>query len=347
MTMQRESRIGISMPGINQPMHKFAEMAELADRAAFDTVWGYEFYRNAFVMQATSAMRTSRITLAVGLAAAAQRTPFEMANAAADVDELCGGRLLLCTGPGGVNFAEHFNGTSVDHPATRMREYITIMQKYWHQMATGEPFEFEGKYYRFSNPPINPFGGRSMLRPRIPVYLGAMRPMMLKLAGEMCDGVMSFLVTPEYVESDIHPQMAVGAKKAGRDPNDIDLTVYVITSISEDREEALRWARIQVGCYVAYPIGTFMADQVGLGDDRDAVVSALMSEGPAALEKTTSDALVKALSITGTPDEAREQYASYWSKIPHVVLHTPYVPPLTAPESEAAYKNIITTFGRA
>ena len=92
---ERVSNLGITLPGINQPMHKFPELAELADQAGFDSLWGYEFYRNAFVMLALAATRTKNIKLCTGLATASQRTPFEMANAAADVDELSNGRMLI------------------------------------------------------------------------------------------------------------------------------------------------------------------------------------------------------------------------------------------------------------
>ena len=65
------------------------------------------------------------------------------------------------------------------------------------------------------------------------------------------------------------------------------------------------------------------------------------------LENVTSDALIRKFSITGTPDEAREQVEAYRKVIPHLILHTPYVPPLQAEESEDAFRNIVSTFGRA
>jgi len=51
MIKERIPRLGISMPGLNQPIHKFAELAQLAEQGGFDSVWAYEFYRNAFIMQ--------------------------------------------------------------------------------------------------------------------------------------------------------------------------------------------------------------------------------------------------------------------------------------------------------
>ncbi|NIB38840.1 LLM class flavin-dependent oxidoreductase [Pseudomaricurvus alkylphenolicus] len=346
MAHKRKSQLGITMPGINQPMHKFPELASLADQAGFDSVWGYEFYRNAFVMHALAATQTKNIKLCTGLATAAQRTPFEMANAAADVDELSDGRMLIATSIGGPAFAEHFNGVDIDRPAARMKEYIQVLRLYWDHMHTGEAKEFQGEFYRFSTPPFNPFGGRTLTRPRIPVYLGAVRPAMLRLAGRSCDGVLAWLLPPEHVRDIIIPQVDEAAEKAGRDPSDVDIASYVICSISEDREEAMRRARIQVGCYVAYPTAAEICEQHGLGDDQRKVAEALFQGGPAALADVTSDALVKKFSISGTPEEAKAQIDEYQEAIPHLILHTPYVPPLSAAESEDAFKNIVTTFAR-
>jgi hypothetical protein len=71
----------------------------------------------------------------------------------------------------------------------------------------------------------------------------------------------------------------------------------------------------------------------------------MMSEGLAAFEKTP-DAVVRAFSITGTPDEARQQLGAWEGVVDHVVFHTPYVPPFTAEESEDAYRNILGAFRR-
>src|SRR6201998_4693549 len=101
MTLSAQSRIGLPLPMLNQPYERYAEFAALAEDAGFDSVWDYEFYRNPFITQALNARATSRIQLGTGIATAAPRTPYEMANAAADVDELSGGRTLLGLGTGG------------------------------------------------------------------------------------------------------------------------------------------------------------------------------------------------------------------------------------------------------
>jgi probable F420-dependent oxidoreductase len=347
VSLPSRSRIGVSLPMLNQPYERYAEFAALAEDAGFDSVWDYEFYRNPFITHALNARATCRIQLGTGIATAASRTPFEMANAAADVDELSGGRTLLGLSTGGAGWTEIFNGTDIDRPLTRLREYIKAVREIWNHFETGEPFEFQGKIYRASSPPLNPWGTRDLARPQIPIYLAGLKEGMVRLAGEIADGVFGFLPTPSFIQQHVLPNVAIGAAKAGRDSSEIDVTALVICSVSNDREEAIRRARINVGNYVAYPVGSTVVEYMGLQEDRDHVLMRLLSEGPAALATAASDELVRTFAIAGTPDEAAEQLAAYEGVLPHIVLHTPYVPPIDQASSEDAFRSMVQAFARA
>ena len=340
------SKVGISLPMLNQPYDRIPELAQLADRSGFESVWDYEFFRNPFIAHALNARVTGRIHLATGIATAAGRTPFEMANAAADIDELSGGRAIIGTSVGGVGWTDVYNGVDIDRPLTRMREYIECMRAIWDHFATGEPFAYDGKLHSAASPVVNPWGVREMVRPRVPIYLGAVRPGMLRLAGELADGVLGFLQTPEYIEEKVRPFVAEGAAKIGRDASEVEVTSLVLTAVSEDREMARRIARINVGNYAAYPVSWEAVEHAGLGEDRDAVLEAYMIEGPAGLERATSDALLDAFAICGTPDEAREQFERWDGKVDHIVLHTPYVPPIDGADSAASFRAVCETFAR-
>jgi 5,10-methylenetetrahydromethanopterin reductase len=142
------------------------------------------------------------------------------------------------------------------------------------------------------------------------------------------------------------PNITEGARRAGRDPSTIDIASETICSISDDRDEAYRRARIQVGIYMSYPVSAPLVDIMGLQSEREAVLQALMTKGPDALQDVVDDKLVDAFSITGTPDEARRKVAEYEGKLPHILLHTPYVPPLEQDASADAFANIVSTFSR-
>jgi probable F420-dependent oxidoreductase len=340
------SRIGVSLPMLNQPYERYAEFAALADEAGFDSVWDYEFYRNPFVTHGLNARATKNIALGTGIATMASRTPFEMANAAADIDELSNGRTLLGLSTGGAGWTDSFTGTDINRPLVRIREYIEILRALWHHFGTDEPFEYNGEFYRAASPPFNPWGTRDLVRPQIPIYLAGIKNKMIQLSGEIADGVFGFMQTPSYISERVLPNIKIGAERPGRNPEDIDVAALVICSVSEDRDEALRRARINVGNYVAYPVSGTVIDFMGLQEQRDHVVMKLLSEGPAALETAASDDLIAAFSIAGTPDEVAEQLANYEAVLPHVVLHTPYVPPIDQASSEDAFRTLVKTFAR-
>lgn len=339
-----QSTVGISLPMLNQSAHTYADLARAADEAGLSSLWDYEFYRNPFSYHAINATVTKDIRLGTSIATAASRTPFEMANAIADIDELSGGRAILGTSVGGVGWTDVFNGTEVDHPVPRMREYVEQVRAVWDHFATGEPYAVDGRFYQGASPQVNPWGVREMVRPRVPVYLAGIKPLMLQLAGEIADGLIGFMYTPEFIEAKVKPNIAKGAAKAGRDASEIDLTSLVITAISEDREMARRIARINVGNYIAYPVAWPVVEHMGLQEERDAVLNAMLFEGTDALEKATSDKLLEVFAISGTPDEAMEQFERLDGVLDHIVLHTPYVPPIDGKDSAESFRTVCRTF---
>lgn len=336
-------RIGVTMPTRTAPLDRIPEYARLADEAGFASIWSYELYRNPFTLLCLAATTSKQATLATGLAGAFPRSPFELANGAADVDEMTGGRMLLGLGTGVPEFLEAFHSTDAKLMVARMSEYIDVLRLSWRYLATGESETFEGAHYRFAPPPFNPWGVRANGRDRIPIYLAAMRPKLLALCGEKADGWIGYLATPRFLERQVIPAIAAGADAVGRDPGEVELGAEIICCVSPDRDVAMRRARIHVGFYVAHPVSDVVAAEHGLEDDVAAVRGALMTEGFAGLEKT-SDRLVEAFSITGTPEEARQQIDQF-SALTHLALHTPYIPPLDAQESDDAYRQIIDAFG--
>ncbi|HEX6388576.1 MAG TPA: LLM class flavin-dependent oxidoreductase [Solirubrobacteraceae bacterium] len=337
-------QLGITMPTRTCALERVPEYARWADEAGFDQIWDYELYRNPFAMLCLSATTTENATLATGLAAAFPRSPFELANAIADVDELSGGRALLGLGAGVGEFLEAFHSTSLAKMVPRMSDYIEVVRLAWQHLHTGEPVSFAGEHFRIQSPPMNPWGGRTTARAQIPIYLAAMRPKLMELCGRKADGWLGYLATPQFIEERVRPSIAVGAQAAGRDPSDVRIATEVICSVSPDRELAYRRARQHVGFYIAHPVSDVVCELHGVLDQVNALRAAMMEKGLAAFDDTP-DALVELFSITGTPEEARQKLGEWEGAYDDLVLHTPYIPPLEADDSEDAYRNIVETFG--
>jgi alkanesulfonate monooxygenase SsuD/methylene tetrahydromethanopterin reductase-like flavin-dependent oxidoreductase (luciferase family) len=219
---------------------------------------------------------------------------------------------------------------------------VECLRRSWAYLAGEQVEPYQGKTYSFSPPPINPWGLRELARPRIPVLLAAMRPQLLSLCGEIADGWIGYLATPRFVEEKVIPGIERGCRKAGRDIDQLDIAADVICCPHPDRGEALRRAKLHVGFYVAHPVSDVVAELHGVQDDVNALRGEMMQKGLAAFADTP-ESLVELFSIYGTPEECRHQLERY-TALPHVVLHTPYVPPFTAEESDDCYHQIVDTF---
>jgi alkanesulfonate monooxygenase SsuD/methylene tetrahydromethanopterin reductase-like flavin-dependent oxidoreductase (luciferase family) len=332
-------RVSLSLPIYNASMSKLQQMAKWAEDAQFETAWDYEFFRSPFMTLGAAALATERIKLGTGITVAFSRSPMVTANEAADVDELSQGRMVLGIGAGAGEFLQAWHNTDLVNAVPRLREYVEAMRVIWGSVGTGNPAAYTGSFYNLK------LGGvrRPLVRERIPVYLAGVQPQMIQLAGEIADGLLGFFYSPKYLQEVVHPNLALGAQRGGRAVAGVDLCSFVICSVSKDRSEARRRARIQTG-YYAVGSGAICRWH-GLEKEYLAIRDALMTKGPQALE-STDDKLVDAFSICGTPDECRRQLADYEELLPLPLLHTPYFDPLTVEETEDAYRGILETFGQ-
>jgi alkanesulfonate monooxygenase SsuD/methylene tetrahydromethanopterin reductase-like flavin-dependent oxidoreductase (luciferase family) len=313
-------RLSISLPMYNTSPTRFADLAKSAEDAGFHALWCYEMFHDPYLAVSVAAGATSRIGLGVGLALAPTRSPLVTAVAAADLHELSGGRVRVGLGAGDPHMLRHMHGVTVDKPLSAMREYVGQVRDRLRFLADETQM---------------PGFQRSGTCDRIPVYVGAVRPRMLRMAGEVADGVMGYLQTPDYLAKAVRPETG-----------DAVIITYVVTSIGTDSTEALRRARVHVGSYLA---GIAVTEDMLPGHDLIAaqreVRTAVKQHGPAGLQDVLSDDLVRALSIVGTAEQCRRQLTAFDGHCDEVILHTPASPPLTADESAEAFDAILRTFG--
>jgi probable F420-dependent oxidoreductase len=337
-------RIGVTLPSRKGPIGEVGEKARRAESAGFHSVWSYEVYRNPYTVLGVAAANTQHVTLGTGLAAAFSRSPFAAANSAADIDEISDGRMLLGLGTGVPEFLRAFHSTDTERPLGRMSEYLDVLRLSWQYLATGTADRFEGQHYRFKAPRVNPWGEREMRRQRIPIALAAMGPKLIELCGQKADAWLGYFVTERYVDEFVRDHLEIGARKAGRDSSDIPIYAETVCSVSPDRDLAMSRARKQVGFYATHSAGAQVAAIHGLQDAVTDLREGFIREGIAAFERT-DDRLVELLSISGTPEEARQKLVQYEGHVDHIMLHAPYVPPIEAEESADAFTNILDTFG--
>lgn len=200
------SSFGLSMPTLQTEMRKFGDLARMADDAGFRSLWDYEAYRNPFVIHAITALTTKRIQLATGIAQAFARSPFEAANAAADVDEISGGRAILGVGAGHVR--GEFEALGIDF-ATRGRRLDEILAAL--RGAFSERYvSHAGEFYRYARVGVAPQPQREL-----PIWVGGRGRAAWRRAGRFGDGWIPMAnERAEYPEA--LDAMRAAARAAGR-----------------------------------------------------------------------------------------------------------------------------------
>ena len=164
-------------------------------------------------------------------------TPTSLASQAATTGELTEGRFILGIGPGGVyrGSALRRYGLSPQPVIAQMRDYLTVLRG----LLAGETVDYAGKTLQVRGVKLG------FTPPRVPVYLAALGPQMVRLAGELADGVMPNWSSAEQIAW-CRERLAEGAARVGRDPSDVKVSQYIRVCVDEDVAAARRAFGAQV-----------------------------------------------------------------------------------------------------
>jgi F420-dependent oxidoreductase-like protein len=236
--------------------------ARAAERLGYESVWTTQLpdARDAAVVLAAYALNTERLKLGTGVLPIYTRHPTAMAQMAAALDELSGGRFILGVGISHKLTVEGMWGLKLEDPVQAMREYLTIVRAIIREGGAS----FDGRHFtarvRYSAP----------RRADMPIMVSALNPRMLELAGEMADGVVLWMCTPAYIRTQIVPMIRAAREKAGKTMDGFEVVAAVPVSLTTDRERALDVFRKTVAGYASLPYYRKMMDASGLKEDLDA-----------------------------------------------------------------------------
>jgi probable F420-dependent oxidoreductase len=244
-------------------------MADLARRSLEDGVAGVvvtEAGRTAFLSCAAAAVAAPGLHLSTGVAVAFARSPMVTAATAWELAEATGGRFRLGLGTQVRAHVERRYSADFDHPGPRLREYVHALRAIFAAFRGEERLAFAGDFWQFSLLPREWSPGPIDVGDP-PVDVAAVNPWMLRMAGEVADGVhVHPLNTPTYLRDTVVPELARGAAAAGRDVAELTRIVPCFTVAGDDDAERERWrelARMQVAFYGSTPNYSFIFDQVG------------------------------------------------------------------------------------
>jgi probable F420-dependent oxidoreductase len=192
------------------------EAAVLAEQAGFDSFASPEIAHDPFMPLALCATATQRIGLRTAIAVAFPRSPMVVANICWDLQRESNGRFALGLGTQVKPHNERRFSVKWEAPRERLREYVLALRAIWRAWEKREKLSFQGKHYQFTlmTPEFCP---EPTALPPVPIYTAAVRPAMLELAGEVCDGVrLHGFATRKYLEQIALPALERGLSARGK-----------------------------------------------------------------------------------------------------------------------------------
>ncbi|TMK84848.1 MAG: TIGR03617 family F420-dependent LLM class oxidoreductase [Actinobacteria bacterium] len=237
------------------PLRRIQDLARDAASAGFSGLVVTEGARTGYLACAAAALAAD-IDISTGIAVAFPRSPMVTAQSAWELAELSGGRFRLGLGTQVRAHIERRYAAPFDPPGPRLREYVEAVRAIFRAFRDHERLDFSGSYWSFSLLPAQWSPGPIDV-PDPPIDVAAVSPWMLRMAGEVADGVhVHPLNTPTYLAQTVLP--CVG--------ENVELAVPVFTAVGDTTEEQQRWwemARMQVAFYGSTPNYAFIFDQIG------------------------------------------------------------------------------------
>jgi F420-dependent oxidoreductase-like protein len=311
--------VGYSGAHVNFPI----DLVKLAEKLGYDSVWTAEAYgSDAMTPLAWIAAQTSRIRLGTGIAQLAGRTPAMCAMQAMTIDGLAGGgRMIVGLGVSGPQIVEGWYGQPWGTPYYRARDYVQIMQKIFRREG---PVSHDGKEISL---PYTGEGATSLGKPlrsilhqdhHIPIYLGSGSDSMLRLAGQMCDGVLPLRFAPGEMPR-FRRAIEEGFRRAGSRNSweSFSFEAGVSVSVTDDVPSALRAMKPGIALYVGgmgHPTINFhkrAMEQQGYGDAAARIEELFRSGRKHEAADAVPDEFVDEHSLVGSPARIRQRYRAW------------------------------------
>ncbi|MEM7128888.1 MAG: LLM class flavin-dependent oxidoreductase [Chloroflexota bacterium] len=292
-------------------------LAQAAEKAGFDQFWVSNdlFLRSGPVILAALAQSTHTIEIGSCIFNPYTINPAEIAMLAATLDELSGNRFNLGLAAGAKDFLE-WVGIRQEKPLNAMRESVEAIR----HLLSGERAEPDGRFLPWTNEAYLRFEA-----PRItPIYIGALGPNMLALAGEIADGVLPLLFPPEHYFG-VLPYVQKGAKLRANHLSNLDLAACIWVSLDEDYDAA-RHVLAKKVAYYGPSLSPLIMERLGVSPaDFGPIKQALMVEQNEQKALALVDERMMRVGVVGTAHHVIERLEKL---VDAGVQHLSFGPPL-------------------
>jgi len=223
------------------------------------------------------------------------RSPSTITMGAATTDILSNGRLILGLGTSSIPIVEDFHGEKFEKPVQRMREYIEITRL----SLRKKQINYSGKIFNLKNFTL-------LIEPKrtsIPIYLAAINQKMVNLAWELGDGVIFYLRPLDEMKKTISKMQS---------ERKIDVACQIITSISNNSEDAIQRAKKTLAFYIS--VGKIYREFLssnGFKNETNNIFEEFKKSGFKSNHELVTDSMLNSLCISGSPEDAKSQLEKF------------------------------------
>ena len=294
------------------------EIVQEAERLGYDSVWAAEAYgSDTATVLGWLAGQTSTIRLGSGIFQMPGRSAAMTAMTAATIDQISNGRMILGIGSSGPQVSEGWHGVRFGKQLARTRDYVAVLR----MALARERLEYSGETLEL---PLPDGPGKALkltigpVQDQVPIYIAAIGPKNTQLTGEIADGVIPTLFSPEHVAV-MRDELQIGVDRAGNGKTlaDIDIAPTVQVYVSDNLEDARNLMRPFIGLSVGgmgsreQNFYNQLVRRYGFDDAaqevQDLYLDGKKDEAMAALP----DELIDMVAICGPADHVRERIAAY------------------------------------
>ena len=250
-------RWGITFPLQGLPLTEHREILQEAEKIGYTDAWTAEVDGgDAFVPIAAAAAWTEKLRFGTAVANIYTRTPTLLAMSTSATAEAAPGRFCLGLGSSSPAIVERWNGVPLKRPLQRMREIVTFLRR----ALTGEKTTAEAETFKATGVRLSRLDGGMP-----PIFVGALRPKMLELAGEVGDGAILNWLSPSDV-SKVVPVAKAAAEKAGKNPDEFEFACRIFVIPTEDENVVKMLGRFIIAAYLTTPVYYPFHEWLGRGE---------------------------------------------------------------------------------
>jgi F420-dependent oxidoreductase-like protein len=308
-------------------------LAREADRLGYAVCWAAEAYgSDAATVLSWVAAQTERIDIGSAVFQIPARTPAMTAMTAATLDSLSGGRFRLGLGVSGPQVSEGWHGVPFKAPLARTREYVDIVR----MALSRQRVAYEGRYFQL---PLPDGPGKKLqltvhpVRDHIPLYLAAVGPKNLELAGEIADGWLAVFFSPQFAGEQL-VAIEAGRKLAGKDLTGFDVVPTVPVVVDDDVERAAEHVRWYAALYIGgmgsreQNFYNQLACRMGFADEAARVQELYLAKEHRNAAAAVPLEFIDATSLLGPPERIAERMKDYAAAGVTTLTLSPFAPTL-------------------